>query len=171
MREWSGDGEVMEIPMPHNLNSLEIRVAKQGDIQSLMKLYDQLNPDDPKLSADNAERVWLRFQSYSGSGIFIGLEDGILVTTCTLVVVPNLTRGGLPYGLIENVITAADHRKKGYGKAVIKEAVSAAWHYDCYKIMLLTGSKDPATLKFYQGIGFEQNKTGFQIRRLPVRRA
>jgi len=35
--------------------------------------------------------------------------------------------------------------------------------------MLLTGSKTPATLKFYKDVGFEQNKTGFQIRRLPVR--
>lgn len=157
--------------MPRDLKTLEIRVAGLGDIQSLMGLYDQLNPDDPKLSADDAEKIWLRFQSYPGSGIFIGLEDGVLVTTCTLVVVPNLTRGGLPYGLIENVITDADYRQKGYGGAVIKEAISAAWRHDCYKIMLLTGSKEPSTINFYQQAGFEQNKTGFQIRRLPVRGA
>jgi hypothetical protein len=35
--------------------------------------------------------------------------------------------------------------------------------------MLLTGSKDPGTLAFYREAGFEQNKTGFQIRRIPVR--
>jgi hypothetical protein len=40
---------------------------------------------------------------------------------------------------------------------------------DCYKVMLLTGSKNPATLKFYSDVGFEQNKTGYQIRQLPVR--
>ena len=34
---------------------------------------------------------------------------------------------------------------------------------------LLTGSRDPATIAFYEGVGFEQNKTGFQVRRLPVR--
>jgi hypothetical protein len=31
--------------------------------------------------------------------------------------------------------------------------------------MLLTGSTDPATLRFYENCGFLQNKTGFQIRR------
>ena len=28
---------------------------------------------------------------------------------------------------------------------------------------------NPATLKFYSDVGFEQNKTGFQIRQIPVR--
>jgi hypothetical protein len=32
----------------------------------------------------------------------------------------------------------------------------------------MTGSKDPATLAFYEGAGFEQTKTGFQIRRQPT---
>ena len=52
---------------------------------------------------------------------------------------------------------------------VLKHAIATAWKHDCYKVMLLTGSKNPATLKFYSDVGFEQNKTGFQIRHLPVR--
>lgn len=43
------------------------------------------------------------------------------------------------------------------------------WQQRCYKVMLLTGSTNPATLKFYREVGFEQNKTGFQIRQVPVR--
>lgn len=35
--------------------------------------------------------------------------------------------------------------------------------------MLMTGSKNPATLAFYERAGFEQTKTGFQIRRHPPR--
>jgi hypothetical protein len=52
---------------------------------------------------------------------------------------------------------------------VIEAAVTKAWELDCYKVMLLTGSKDPATLGFYQSAGFEQTKTGFEKRRLPRR--
>jgi hypothetical protein len=47
---------------------------------------------------------------------------------------------------------------------VIRHAVGHAWDKGCFKVMLLTGSQDPATLKFYEGCGFVQNKTGFQIR-------
>jgi hypothetical protein len=35
--------------------------------------------------------------------------------------------------------------------------------------MLMTGSKKPSTLAFYASAGFEQSKTGFQVRRLPTR--
>jgi hypothetical protein len=31
--------------------------------------------------------------------------------------------------------------------------------------MLLTGSEDPTTLRFYENCGFTQDKTGYQIRR------
>lgn len=155
--------------MPDEQNDMEIRASGRNDIQALLHLYDQLNPNDPELTITEAERIWQQLRKLSGSDVFIGIVDEVLVATCTLVVIPNLTRGGLPYGLIENVITHVDYRKKGYGKAIIKEAISTAWRHSCYKIMLLSGSKDPATLKFYEGVGFEQNKTGFQIRRLPVR--
>ncbi len=47
------------------------------------------------------------------------------------------------------------------------EAIDAAWAQGCYKIMLMAGSKDLATLRFYTSAGFEQSNAGFQIRREP----
>ena len=41
------------------------------------------------------------------------------MSSCALSVVPNLTRGCQPYGVIENVVTHADYRGKGYGKKVV----------------------------------------------------
>lgn len=146
-------------------NQLQIRSAERSDLASILELYRQLHPRDPSVSLDEAERVWQEFLGYSGSAIFLGLKDNALVTSCTLVVIPNLTRGGLPYALIENVITDARHRKRGYGREILKAATAAAWKLDCYKVMLLTGSEDLATLAFYKSAGFHQSKTGFQIRR------
>ena len=146
-----------------------IRVAERCDLGALLKLYPHLNPDDPAVPLARAEEVWDHFLRYPGSGIFLGLVGDDIATTCTLVVIPNLTRGGAPYGLIENVVTHAQYRKKGFGQAVLKAAIAAAWQQGCYKVMLLTGSNDPATLRFYRDVGFQQNKTGFQIRQIPVR--
>ena len=151
------------------MENLVIRVAERRDLAALLKLYPHLNPDDPDVPPAEAERIWDQFLRYGGSAIFMGLVGTTPVTTCTLVVIPNLTRGGAPYGLIENVVTDAAHRKKGYGQAVLKVAIAAAWQQRCYKVMLLTGSTNPATLKFYRDVGFEQNKTGFQIRQIPPR--
>lgn len=148
---------------------LPIRSLEQADLSALLELYRDLNPGDPPLALADAESVWLQIANYSGCTIFVAVRNEVLVASCTLIVVPNLTRGGLPYGLIENVVTSAKYRKQGHGAAVLKHAVAEAWKHHCYKVMLLTGSKNPATLKFYSDVGFEQNKTGFQIRHLPVR--
>ena len=52
---------------------------------------------------------------------------------------------------------------------MLAEVARRAWAAGCYKVMLMTGSQRDSTLGFYRAAGFEQSKTGFQIRRLPPR--
>jgi GNAT superfamily N-acetyltransferase len=49
------------------------------------------------------------------------------------------------------------HRRQGYAKAVLLEALKDAWAASCYKVMLLTGRKDEATFRFYESVGFDRN--------------
>lgn len=98
-----------------------------------------------------------------------GLSRSTLVASCTVIVIPNLTRGGRSYALLENVVTHAEYRNRGFGKAILNAAAERAWAEGCYKAMLMTGSKRPSTIAFYEAAGFEQTKTGFQMRRLPAR--
>jgi len=144
---------------------LVIRSAEAGDLQGLLGLYRELNPSDPVIDRARAEERFGVILAQPGMTVFIGLADEAIVSSVTLIVAPNLTRNGASYALIENVVTAAAHRQRGYGRALIQHAVEAAWRAGCYKVMLLTGSKDPATLRFYENCGFSQDKTGYQIRR------
>lgn len=146
-----------------------IRAALPSDLEGLLKLYPQLNPSDEEISLDLAASRLDAIKQISGSEVLLGLLGTELVTSCTLIVIPNLTRGGKPYALIENVVTNALHRGRGYGTRILRAAVAAAWGAGCYKVMLLTGSKQPSTLKFYENAGFEQSKTGFQMRRMSAR--
>jgi GNAT superfamily N-acetyltransferase len=142
-----------------------IRPASRSDLPGLMTLYRHLNPTDPVLDEALAEERFSDILAQPGMTVFIGYAGDVAAATVTSVVVPNLTRSGAPYGLIENVVTHADHRKRGYAGAVIRHAIADAWNAGCYKVMLLTGSKNPATLRFYENCGFVQDKTGYQIRR------
>ncbi len=146
-----------------------VRAAERDDLPALLELYRHLVADDPELSLCEATERWERISRYEGSAIYIATRENRLVSTCTLIVVPNLTRGGAPYALIENVVTHAEHRGNGHGRAVLRAAIDAAWKQGCYKVMLLTGSRNPTTLGFYESVGFEQTKTGFETRRLPRR--
>ncbi|WP_320201254.1 GNAT family N-acetyltransferase [Agrobacterium sp. rho-13.3] len=148
---------------------LQVRAANRSDLPQLLDLYQHLSAGDARPTLAEAEKVFEHFNAYSGSVIFIGEVDGLVVVSCSLIVVPNLTRGGTPYGLIENVVTHSEFRKRGFGKRVLQSATDAAWDAGCYKVMLMTGSRNPETLNFYMGAGFEQSKTGFQKRRVEAR--
>lgn len=148
-----------------NGDSIGVRPATAGDLRTLLALYQHLNADDPELEPHLAEGRFAEILAHPGMTIFAAFAGDKAVSSVTLVVVPNLTRGGASYALIENVVTHSDYRQRGLAGEVIRKAIATAWEKNCYKVMLLTGSKEPSTLRFYANCGFAQDKTGFQIRR------
>ncbi len=94
------------------------------------------------------------------------LCSSAIAGTCLLLVVPNLTRGGRSFALIENVVTDQALRRRGVGTALLRAAFDRAWAGDCYKIMLASGRADEGVLRFYETAGFTRGgKTFFQARR------
>ena len=78
------------------------------------------------------------------------------------MIIPHLTRVQRPYAFIENVITDEKWRKKGLATACLNYARDIAVNENCYKMMLLTGSKEQSTLDFYERAGYNKNdKTAF----------
>lgn len=144
---------------------MHIRTATNADLDGLIALYRHLNHDDADPEPALAQAAFAAILASPLTTIFLAEADGRPASSCTLVVIPNLTRGARPYALIENVVTDAAHRRKGLGKAVLAAAMEAAWQAGCYKIMLASGSKNEATLRFYEDAGFARGtKTFFQAR-------
>lgn len=150
---------------------LRIQAATADDLPDLLALYQHLIPGDAAPDPGTAAAILDLFHRYPGSTHFLARLDGQPVAASTLIVVPNLTRGGSPFGLIENVVTHAAFRQRGFGRQVLDAATVAAWAAGCYKLMLMTGATDPGTLDFYRKAGFAQTKTAFQKRRIAPRAA
>lgn len=143
-----------------------VRLIKHNELEKLLSLYQYLNPDDPCLAIDQGlQQHWNDIQSDPFLYYFVIEEDGMLVSSCTLAIIKNLTRSARSYALIENVVTHSDHRRNGYATAVLQKAIQTAKDKDCYKVMLMTSRKDERTLRFYEQAGFARGeKTGFIIR-------
>jgi len=150
-------------------SNFQTREASADDAEALLTLYDFLSSDTERCPLALAKVNISKIAQIDGSAVLFGELGGAALATCTLIVVPNLSRCGRPYAIIENVVTHPDHRGKGLGTAILDAACDRAWRHECYKVMLSTGSTRPATLSFYESAGFEQSRTGFQKRRLPKR--
>ncbi|MGE5397081.1 MAG: GNAT family N-acetyltransferase [Chitinophagales bacterium] len=144
----------------------KVRLIRVDELENLLSLYNYLNHADPKLEINKAlMEHWSSILSDPGLFYFVIEEDGMLVSSCSLAIIKNLTRSARPYGLIEQVVTHPNYRRRGYGTAVLRKAVETANENNCYKVMLMTSRKDEGTLNFYENAGFDKGeKTGFIIR-------
>lgn len=137
---------------------MEIRQIGNHGLEELLALYQHLHDtDDPLPEPAVVRAVWDRIQSDPSQCYLGAYVDGRLVSSCVLSIIPNLTRGCRSYGVIENVVTHRDYRRRGYGRSVLHAALDRAWDFDCYKVMLLTGRKTESIFRFYESAGFDRN--------------
>jgi ribosomal protein S18 acetylase RimI-like enzyme len=144
----------------------QVRRAVASDLPALLVLYGHLRPHEPAPSPEAAQAALAEILASKSTCILV-LEspDGILVSSCGLTVIPTLGHGAQPFAVVENVVTHAEHRRRGHGRAVLQAALEAAKAAGCYKLCLSTGSREEATLRFYESAGFRRNtKTFFEIR-------
>lgn len=139
-----------------------IRQIQKSDLQSLLKLYEQLHNSKVIITKNELDTLWQKILDDKNHHIIVAQQDDKIVSSCVCVIVPNLTHNQQPYALIENVVTDFAYRKKGLATQCLEEAKKIAQKENCYKIMLLTGSKEESTLNFYKKAGFNCNdKTAF----------
>lgn len=139
-----------------------IREITAQDLDSLLQLYTQLHDNPLPEKEKRLYDLWERILEDPNHHIIVAEEEGKIVSSCVCIIVPNLTHSQSPYALIENVITDEAYRKKGLASACLNYAKEIAKQENCYKIMLLTGSKQDSTLNFYEQAGYNRNdKTAF----------
>lgn len=139
-----------------------IREIRDNELSNLLELYTHLHELGIPEDSEHLHNTWTAICNDENHHIIVCEVDGKLVSSCVCVIIPNLTRNIRPYAFIENVVTHADYRGKGYATACLNYAKELATQANCYKMMLLTGSKSESTLNFYQRAGYNcTDKTAF----------
>lgn len=139
-----------------------IREIKIDELNELLELYTHLHELGVPEYSEDLEKTWNIICNDENHHIIVCEVDGKIVSSCVCVIIPNLTRNIRPYAFIENVVTHADYRGKGYATMCLNYAKELARKANCYKMMLLTGTKNDKTLNFYRKAGYNSDdKTAF----------
>ena len=139
-----------------------IREAKHEDLNAILELYLFLHEDSIPEKDEHLRKTWKQIIQDKDHHLIVNEIDGKIISSCVCVIIPNLTRNVRPYAFVENVVTHADFRGNGYAGECLDYARKIAEKENCYKMMLLTGSKKPETLSFYEKAGFNStDKTAF----------
>ena len=144
----------------------KIREINENDFEGLSELYTHLHNNKPIVCNEENTNIFKQILSDSNHHIIVADCNGKIVSSCVCVIVPNLTHNQQPYAIVENVVTHKEYRNKGLASQCLSLAREIALNHNCYKMMLLTGSKKRSTHKFYQKNGYNRfEKTGY-IQRL-----
>ncbi len=139
-----------------------VREIDRSELSELLELYLHLHektiPEMTELLSD----TWDTIIQDENHHIIVNEVNDKIVSSCVCVIIPNLTRNVRPYAFIENVVTHKDYRGKGFATQCLNYAKEIAIKDNCYKMMLLTGSKEDKTLDFYGNAGYNcSDKTAF----------
>ena len=139
-----------------------VREAYENELSKILELYLHLHEETIPKMTEYLKTTWKTIMQDKNHHIIVKELDGKIVSSCVCVIIPNLTRNIRPYAFIENVVTHSNYRGKGYATECLNYAKQIAANTNCYKMMLLTGSKKEDTLNFYSNAGYNStDKTAF----------
>ena len=139
-----------------------VREAEEKDLAALLELYLHLHETTVPEASEHLMETWQTMLRDPNHHVIVCEAEGQLVASCICVIIPNLTRNVRPYAFVENVVTHAAFRRRGYAAECLNYARQIAQRTQCYKLMLLTGAKDAGTLSFYEKAGYNStDKTAF----------
>ena len=134
-----------------------VREAVKEDLDELLNLYLFLHEKNIPKKSEYLENTWKIIIEDISHHIVVKEINGKIVSSCVCVIIPNLTRNIRPYALVENVVTNEKYRGKGYATECLNYAKEIAIKNNCYKMMLLTGTKSENTLTFYKSAGYNSD--------------
>lgn len=145
-----------------------IRLAGTSDLDRMLKLFAASEVSPTAQPFERARRIWRETVNSVGVAVYVADSGGEILSTCMLIMAPNLLRSGRRHGFLENVVTHPDFRGRGYGRAVVQAALEHAWRADCHHVLMQTGRTDPRVHAFYESLGFCPGvRTGYVATRTP----
>jgi ribosomal protein S18 acetylase RimI-like enzyme len=143
---------------------VEIRKALTTDLPYVLQLYAEKDMDNnDTLSADEAQRIYLKMQSYPNYAFYIAIVDERVAGTFELLIMDNLAHKGKPSGIVEDVVVASAYRSLGIGRKMMDYAMNICKECGCYKLVLSSSLQRSRAHSFYENLGFRKHGYSFLV--------
>jgi GNAT superfamily N-acetyltransferase len=145
-----------------------VRTATEKDIPRILELYRQLalNPppaNAPGPSLEDCHKVFAEMSATPGYSLLLAEENGEILGTTVLAILPGLAHGTSPFAVVEYVVVDEKRRGQGIGKLLMDYVIARSREAGCYKIMLTSDKRRKQAHKFYRALGFEASAHGFRL--------
>jgi GNAT superfamily N-acetyltransferase len=94
-------------------------------------------------------------------------QDGDVVGTLQLTIIPGLARKGTRRGQVEAVRVRSDQRGNGLGGQLMDWAVEESRRRGCALVQLTSDASRVDAHRFYERLGFVASHQGFKLRLAP----
>jgi GNAT superfamily N-acetyltransferase len=147
---------------------VDIKIDEAGsrDLPAITALLAQLYP--PGRQAITGQRVGAihdQMARYPNYRVYVARlnTDGSIVGMYSLLIMDTFGRQGLPAAIVEDVVVATEHRRKGVGRAMMLEVLAQARAAGCYKISLSSNLNREEAHRFYESLGFRKHGHSYQV--------
>lgn len=144
---------------------LEIHPATAADIPGVLRIYGQLaeeRAESQPAAPNDAARILDEVRKDPRHELVVAVIDDHVLGTADLVIVPNLTHGGKPWAIVENMAVDESVRRTGVGTLLMLEVERRVREAGCYKVQLLSRKNRKEAHAFYEAFGFEASAEGFR---------
>lgn len=144
---------------------LKIREAEEKDIPRLQELYQQLSSDPQNYhpaSINDCKKTLRQMKKQPGAALLVAEDDGKVIGTTFLAVLPGFAHQTSPFAVIEYVVVDETLRSKGIGKALMDACKERTRGAGCYKVMLASSKHRARAHEFYRANGFKEDALSFR---------
>ena len=147
-----------------------IRPAIETDITRILELYEEqlvIGATETEMqqspSADDYRYTFSEINALPGCELLVAEENGEVIGTTMLMIVPNLSHKALPWAVVENVVVDSEYRRQGVGRLLMDYCMAKAKEAGCYKVQLLSNKGRNEAHKFYLSLGYKASAEGFRL--------
>lgn len=146
-----------------------LRRARRDDLATLIEMLaaDALRRNDDSAAPEFRGRYDAAFDAIDRDPahtlVVVDDENGNVVGTMQLTLIPGLARGGASRLQIEAVRVAEATRGLGLGTAMIRWAIEDARSRGASLVQLTSDARRDDAHRFYERLGFEASHVGFKL--------